>query len=210
MSPNTPKRTVERLSQYRRLLAAKIADNIDSVFSYELASATGVTAAQVRRDMMTIGFTGSPTRGYGVTLLNQAIARMLDTTEVQEIALVGVGNLGRAILAYFIGRRPQLALTVAFDSDPEKCNRVIQGCRCHPVNEMENLILSRRIRTAILAVPADSAQAVAEKLIAAGVTGILNFAPVRLRVPEWVFVESMDLALSLEKVAFFARQLTEP
>jgi redox-sensing transcriptional repressor len=210
MSPNTPERTVERLGQYRRLLASKSADSAPSVFSHELAGSTGVTAAQVRRDMMTIGFSGSPTRGYNVELLGQAIARILDPPQAQEIALVGVGNLGRAILAYFVGRRPQLALTVAFDTDAERYNRVIHGCRCYPATEMEALIQGRGIHTAILAVPAASAQAVAERIITAGVTGILNFAPVRLHVPDWVFVESMDLALSLEKVAFFGRQQTKP
>ena len=155
---------------------------------------------------MRIGFSGSPTRGYDVVLLNEAIAKFLDAPLAEEVALVGIGNLGRAILAYFAGRHRRLAVTAAFDVDPEKTGRVIQGCRCHGMTELPGLVAQRGICTAIIAVPAEQAQAVTDALMAAGVKGLLNFAPVRLRVPPSVFVEHVDLTMSLEKVAFFSRQ----
>ena len=122
------------------------------------------------------------------------------------MALVGVGNLGRAILAYFTGRRPNLAIVAAFDRDEHRVNRVIHGCRCYPADKLEETLAEQEIRTAIIAVPAGEAQKVADRLVRGGVRGILNFAPTPLRVPPAVFVQEMDITTSLEKVAFFARQ----
>lgn len=183
-----------------------LADNVSHVFSHQLARDIGVTSAQVRRDMMAVEFTGSPTRGYDVAQLNDALTKVLDAPTPEGVALVGVGNLGRAILTYFAGRHRRLSVTAAFDTDPDKIGRVIQGCRCHGMNEMPSLLRKLGIRTAIVAVPADQAQTVTDALIAVGVKGILNFAPARLRVPASVFVEHMDVAMSLEKVGFYARQ----
>lgn len=201
-----PDKTIERLSMYRRLLGNLAVEQVRFVYSHELAQAAGRTAAQVRRDIMVLGFTGSPTKGYEISSLIEAIGRFLDAPAMQEIALVGVGNLGRAILSYFAGRRPNLSITVAFEKDPGKADRVIHGCRVHRIEEMAQMVRSRGIDTAIVAVPAQEAQRVTDLLVGAGVCGILNFAPVRLRVPVSVFVDNMDLTTSLEKVAFFARR----
>jgi redox-sensing transcriptional repressor len=109
-------------------------------------------------------------------------------------------------MAFFAGRRPNLSIVAAFDSDPEKTGRVIHGCRCHGMDSLAEAVRENGIRVAILSVPAGEAQGVADMLIRAGVRGLVNFAPVRLRVPAGVFVENMDMAVSLEKVAYFARQ----
>lgn len=199
-------RTVERLSLYRRLAANLLADKVSHVFSHDIGRALGITAAQVRRDMMVIGFTGSPTRGYDVELLKEAITQAMDAPAAQGVALVGVGNLGRAFLSYFTGRHPKMAVTAAFDADPEKVGRVINGCRCHAISEIPAVVEELGIRTVIVAVPAEHAQAVTDAFVAAGVTGVLNFAPVRLRVSPSVFVEHVDLTMFLEKTGFFARQ----
>ncbi|MCY2924054.1 MAG: redox-sensing transcriptional repressor Rex [Planctomycetota bacterium] len=201
-----PDKAIERLSLYRRLLGNLAAEKVRFIYSHELAQLAGRTAAQVRRDMMILGFSGSPTKGYDVAGLIEAIAGFLDAAGPQEVALVGVGNLGRAILSYFVGRRPNLSITVAFDKDPAKVDRVIHGCRCHRMEELGSLVESRGINTAIVAVPAGEAQGVADALVGAGALGLLNFAPVRLHVPGAVFVENVDLTTSLEKVTFFARR----
>jgi len=201
-----PDKAIERLSLYRRLLVNLAAEQVRFIYSHELAQKAGRTAAQVRRDMMILDFSGSPTKGYEVAKLIDAIGGFLDAGGLQEIALVGVGNLGRAFLSYFAGRRPNLSITVAFDKDPAKVDRVIHGCRCHRMEELPSLIPARGINTAILAVPAWEAQAVADALVGAGIFGLLNFAPARLYVPDSVFVENVDLTTSLEKVAFFARR----
>jgi redox-sensing transcriptional repressor len=203
--PLTSAKTIARLSLYRRLLTNLQADGVRNVYSHQLAALTGGTAAQVRRDIMAVGCAGSPTRGYDVEQLCGEISGVLDDPDGQAAALVGVGNLGRALLAYFLQRRPKLMIRAAFDSDPAKAGRVINGCRCHPLEEMGEVIAAEGIEVGIIAVPVEGAQRVADRLTRSGVTGLLNFAPTRLRVGEDVFVEDIDLTTSLEKVAFFAR-----
>jgi len=200
-----PERTVGRLSLYRRLLERQKGSAEGFVYSHELARMACVTPAQVRRDLMAIGYSGSTKRGYRVSDLVESVGRVLDGSDVQRAALVGVGNLGRAILAYFSGRRPGLRIDAAFDSDPRKTGRVIGGCRCHGIEEMDGVVAEQGIVVGIVCVPADAAQATADLLVKAGVRGILNFAPVPLRVPDSVYLENRDMTTSLEKVAYFAR-----
>ena len=206
--PLVSDRTIGRLSLYRRLLSEMAAEGVKFVYSHQLANRAGGTAAQVRRDMMSLGYTGSPTKGYEVQELAQSIGRFLDAPRGQAVALVGIGNLGRAIMTYFAGRRPHLAISAAFDTDPYKADRVIHGCRCHRMAELQQVIEAEGIQVAIITVPAGEAQNVADQLVRAGVRGILNFAPVPLRVPPEVHVEYIDMTMTLEKVAYFARKGT--
>lgn len=201
-----PERTVGRLSLYRRLLERQRGSKEAFVYSHELAGMACVTPAQVRRDLMAIGYSGSPNKGYRVADLVEAVGSVLDGDRLQRAALVGVGNLGRAILAYFGGRRPRLKITAAFDTDSRKTDRVIGGCRCHGMETLESVVAEQGISVGIVCVPADSAQEAADSLVAAGVGGVLNFAPVPLRVPAAVYLENRDMTTSLEKVAYFARQ----
>jgi redox-sensing transcriptional repressor len=200
-----PVNTVGRLSLYRRLLQEQLAAGARQVYSHQLASLAVSTAAQVRRDLMTIGFAGSPRRGYAIQDLAEAInvvlARSIETTA----ALVGVGNLGRAILAYYANRQP-IRFAAAFDRVVEKTGRILHGCRCYPVGEMADVISRERIHVGVIAVPAAEAQAVSDLLVLAGITGILNFAPVRLRVPAGLHVENVDLMMALDRVAYFAHE----
>jgi len=205
MPDRIPTKTIGRLSLYRRYLAEMLTDGVGNVYSHQLAQIAGVTSAQLRRDVMAVGYTGSPTRGYDVQGLMESIGQILDASTPQNVALVGVGNLGRAILAYFAGRRPNLRIVAAFDSNPEKCGRVIHGCRCYTMNELGKIAASEKINTAVVAVPSAQAQKVADALVANGFRGLLNFAPTHLRVPKTVYVENVDITTSLEKVAFFAR-----
>jgi redox-sensing transcriptional repressor len=200
-----PERTIGRLSLYRRLLAEAMGRGVRNLYSHELASLSGASAAQVRRDLMSVGYMGTPTRGYDVADLMGSIAAFLDAPVMQGVALVGVGNLGRAVLAYFAGRHPSLSFVAAFDADPSKTDRVIHGCRCHGMNELAAVLEREDIRTAVIAVPAEHAQDVADALVSAGIASILNFAPTSLRVPPGVYVEHNDLTASIERVAFFAR-----
>ena len=204
-----PEKTIGRLSLYRRLLADATSKGVRTLYSHELARLAGVTAAQVRRDLMAVGYMGTPTRGYVVADLTGSISALLDAPVAQGIALVGVGNLGRAILAYFAGRHPSLSFVAAFDTDASKADRVIHGCRCYPMSEMAHVVEHEDIRTAVIAVPAEHAQDVADQLTAAGITSILNFAPTSLRVSAGVYVEHNDLTTLIERVAFFARARTK-
>lgn len=206
LSSAISERTIARLSLYRRLLNGLRAEGVQNVYSHQLAAMAGVTAAQVRRDMMSVGYAGSPTRGYDVHELIESIGHFLDAPQGQAAALVGVGNLGRAILAFFAGRRPHLSITAAFDKDPYKVNRVVLGCRCYAMSDLSRVVEEQGIRVGVLTVPAGDAQAVADQLVRAGVRGLLNFAPVRLHAGPGTYVEDIDMTTSLEKVAFFARQ----
>ncbi|MBN1292383.1 MAG: redox-sensing transcriptional repressor Rex [Candidatus Latescibacteria bacterium] len=196
---------IGRLSLYRRLLNGLMHEGVQSVYSHDLAARAGVTAAQVRRDIMNIGYSGNPNRGYDVRMLVESISNFLDDPDGQNVALVGVGNLGRAILAFFSGRRPKLSIVAAFDSDPEKFGRVIRGCRCYSIDQAPEVIRELNIKIATLCVPANVAQEIADLCIRAGVKGILNFAPVPLHVSGSVYVEDIDMTMSIEKVAYFAR-----
>jgi redox-sensing transcriptional repressor len=204
--PAPSDRTIGRLSLYRRLLYDRIGQGRTTIHSHELAQLAGSSAAQVRRDLMVIGYSGSPNRGYDVQKLIEGIGHYLDAPEGQGAALVGVGNLGRAILAYFPGRRPKLSIVAAFDVDTSVTRRDIHGCPCYPVEDLPGVVGSQGIRIGIIAVPAEEAQDIADTLAEAGVRGILNFAPVALRVPPGTYVEQNDITTSLEKVAFFARE----
>lgn len=199
-------KTIERLILYRRHLMGLKSTGTTSIFSHQLAVMTGFTSAQVRRDIMSIGYSGSPAHGYDLEKLFASLTDFIDAPGGQGVALVGLGHLGRAVLDYVQGRRPNLKIVLAFDTDPQKTNRVVQGCPCYHTNEMEKRITEKNIKVGIIAVPAMEGQEIAERLIAAGVRGILNYAPVKLELPPEVYVENRDMILALEKAAFFAHQ----
>jgi redox-sensing transcriptional repressor len=202
--PRISLQTIGRLSLYRRLLLDLSAGGMRQIYSHQLASAAVSTPAQVRRDLMTIGFSGSPRRGYVVDDLIAAVNAVLARSVETSIALVGVGNLGRAILAYFTNRQPWVRFTAAFDNDPEKASRITHGCRVYPIDQVEDVLAREGIRAAVIAVPAAEAQRTADRLVLAGVRSFLNFAPVRLHVPTGVFVEDIDVTTALDRVAYYA------
>jgi redox-sensing transcriptional repressor len=208
-SSRIPVNTIGRLSLYRRLLQEQLAAGGRQVYSHQLASLAVSTAAQVRRDLMTIGFAGSPRRGYAIQELVEAINAVLARSIETTAALVGVGNLGRAILAYYANRQP-IRFAAAFDRLAEKTGRILHGCRCYPVDDLAAVISREGIRVGVIAVPAVEAQAVADQFVLAGVTGILNFAPVRLRVPAGLHVENVDLMMALDRVAYYAHERPSP
>lgn len=203
-----PVNTLGRLSLFRRLLHEQLAAGGRQIYSHQLAGLAVSTGAQVRRDLMTIGFSGSPRKGYAIQELVEAINAVLARSVETSAALVGVGNLGRAILAYFGNRQP-VRFAAAFDRAPEKTGRILHGCRCYPVEQMAEIVAREGIHVGVIAVPAGEAQAVSNQLILAGVKGILNFAPIRLRVPTGLYVEHVDLMMALDRVAYFAHELQD-
>jgi len=198
--------TIGRLSLYRRLLLDLSTGGMRQIYSHQLASAAVATPAQVRRDLMMIGFTGSPRKGYGVEELIQAVNAVLAQSVETSVALVGVGNLGRAILAYYTNRQPWVRFVAAFDRDPDKANRIIHGCRVYPVEQTEEVLGREGIKAAVITVPAAEAQRVADRLVLAGVRSFLNFAPVRLHLPTGCFVDNVDMSTALDRVAYYAHQ----
>jgi redox-sensing transcriptional repressor len=197
---------VVRLILYRRILRDLAFSGTRYVFSHELAALADVTPEQLRRDLMNVRYEGSPNRGYEVVILEERIGAFLDPPNTQAVALVGVGNLGRALFAYFLGRRPLLQIVAAFDIDPAKVDRMINGCPSFHISEARQVMRDMGIEVAIVAVPAAAAQSVADILVEAGVKSLVNFADIRLRLPPDIYVEHIDIGVSLEKVAFFARR----
>jgi redox-sensing transcriptional repressor len=196
--------TIGRLSRYRRLLTQRMESGSENVFSHELAAVAGVSAAQVRRDMMSVGAKGSPISGYDIAALIDCVGAEMDDPNGTRAALVGVGNLGRSVLTFFQGRRPKLSFVAAFDSESSKTGRVICGCRCYSTDDLARVVSAQKITVGVIAVPQSAAQAVASSLEDAGVRGILNFAPVVLRVGPGTFAEDIDMTMALERVAYFA------
>ncbi len=201
-----PGKTVERLSEYRRTLLGCLNENRNFIYSHDLAALLHITAVQVRRDLMLIGYSSVLRKGYDVRELIETISRIIDSDEGVNVAIVGIGNLGRAFAGYFKGKRSKLNLVASFDNDPLKINKVISGIKCYPYSEMERLVKEMNIRIAILTVPADYAREIAEEAVRFGIRGILNYTTVPLNVPPEVYLEEYDMITSIEKVAYFVKE----
>lgn len=198
--------TVGRLSLYRRLLEDHLPEGTEQIFSHQLAELAGASSAQVRRDLMYLDYEGSPKRGYRVQDLLAALSKALDAPTLQPVALIGMGNLGQAIIGFFSGARPRLAITACFDNDKAKTGQTFSAVPCYHVSQLEAVVARQGIITAIITTPAQAAQAVVDRLVAAGVRGILSYAHVPLKTPPGVFVEEGDMTVALEKTAWFARK----
>ena len=204
--PVVSRRTVGRLSLYRRLLDSLRRSGTSSIYSHQLAHLAGVSPTVVRRDFMVIGYTGSPNRGYEVETCLKSIERFLVGAARQEIALIGVGRLGRALLSHFSEYQLMLHITAGFDTNPEIVGTTVLGCPIYDIEDLEKVVCERAIRVAIIAVPAEMAQEIANRLIEAGVLSIVTFAAVALQVPEEVFVDYVDITSALESAAYFAQE----
>jgi redox-sensing transcriptional repressor len=204
-----PHKTVERLSQYRRALLLIVSKEKTHVFSHEIAQMLHITPVQVRRDLMLIGYSGNLRKGYDIRQLIDLIGKIIDTDRGQRVAVVGVGNLGKAIISYFKGKRTKLSIVAAFDVNPDKIDRQYDGVPCYHVNRLMDIINKENITIGIITVPAEQAPSIAETLVTAGVKGILNYSPKPLNVSPYVYLEEYDMITSLEKVAFFAKKNDE-
>jgi redox-sensing transcriptional repressor len=201
-----PGKTVERLSEYRRTLLGCLAEGKNYVFSHDMAAMLHITAVQVRRDLMLIGYSSVLRKGYDVKELISTIGTIIDSDEGINVAIIGIGNLGRAVTSYFRGKRSKLNIVASFDNDPQKVNKVISGVKCYHIQDMEQIIAEMNIRIAILAVPADNAKSTCETVVRYGIKGILNFTTIALNVPSGVYLEEYDMITSIEKVAYFVKE----
>ncbi|HEX2920650.1 MAG TPA: redox-sensing transcriptional repressor Rex [Bacteroidales bacterium] len=201
-----PGKTVERLSEYRRTLLDCLKEKKNFIFSHDLAARLHITAVQVRRDLMLIGYSSVQRKGYDVRELIDTIGKIIDSEKSLNVAVVGIGNLGRAVAGYFKGKRSKLNLVASFDNDPQKVNKVISGVKCYPYSEIEKILKELDIRIAILTVPPDSAKEITEDLVRFGIKGMLNFTTIALNVPSDVYLEEYDMITSMEKVAYFVKE----
>ena len=199
-----PRKSIYRLSIYQRCLQRLKVNHVDTVSSEALAKAAGVKSTQLRKDLTYFGQFGTRGLGYNVDSLSSTIGEVLGHNRLQPVVLVGVGNLGSALLRYGGFRKEGFEVVAAFDIAPKPSGRDLT-IPILALATMDSFIKEHQVKMAILTVPATSAQEVANALIKAGVQAILNFSPTVLDVPEDVVVNSVDLAVELENLSYFIR-----
>ena len=201
-----PEKTIERLREYRRSLLASHKQGITHIFSHVLAGMHGITAVQVRRDLMQIGFSSDTKKGYDVKVLIEFIGRILDSEQTMNIAVLGMGHLGQAISKYFNGKNLKLRIVAAFDIDPEKVGTEINGIPIFHMDEFEPLAGELDISLVIVSLPSKVAPDLVVPIINAGIKGVLNFTSSPLNFPQGIVVENYDITTLLEKVAYFVKE----
>ena len=201
-----PEKTIERLSEYRRTLLACSKQGITHIFSHVLAGIHGITAVQVRRDLMLIGFSSDTKKGYDVEVLIDYISSILDSCDPINIAVLGMGHLGQAITRYFNGRRLKLKITASFDIDPAKVGSVIDEIPCYHMNDFEQKAEELDLSMVVLSLPTKVAPQWVVPIINAGIKGVLNFTSTPLNFPQGIVVENYDITTLLEKVAYFVKE----
>lgn len=204
-----PKAAAARLSLYLRHLESLRITGAATTSSKDLAKALGVTAAQVRKDLGYFGQFGFPGIGYKIENLIVEIRKILGTDRIWNVALVGLGNLGSALFRYRGFVRQGFRITAIFDKNPAVIGRQVGGLLVKHINELERTVPDADISLGIMAVPAESAQDVADCLVRAGISGIFNFAPAVLSLPANVAYVSIDLTVQLEQLSFHVKQLKD-
>lgn len=198
-----PSPVVYRLSIYNRCLKRLIASNKETIRSEGLATMANVKPSQLRKDLSYIGQVGTRGLGYTVTTLYKSIHEIVGREQFQKVILVGAGNLGRALLRYDGFQKEGFEVMAAFDTSPEVVKNISLPCPVYSDSELTNFIEKEEVKMAILCVPGEHGQHVTNRMIDAGITGILNFSPVILKVPEEILVNNVDLAAELENLSYF-------
>ncbi|MFZ4731219.1 MAG: redox-sensing transcriptional repressor Rex [Pirellulales bacterium] len=197
-----PKVVVSRLSLYLRELQRLQSAGQQTISSGQLGTLLGFSDAQVRKDLGFFGQFGYPGVGYRCEELIRAMRDILGTNHFWPVVMVGAGNLGQALLGYRGFGRQNFAIHAAFDADPAKVGQTLQGIPVLALGDLPRVVRESGIRLGMIVVPAEQAQVVADRLVAAGVEGIVNFAPVTLALPPNVQLVSVDLAIELEQLSF--------
>ncbi len=201
-----PRKTIYRLSIYLRCLARLRENGISTVSSEALAQAAGVKPTQLRKDLAYFGTFGTRGLGYDVGALSKKISDKLGTSRLQPVILVGVGNLGLALLSYRGFEKEGFEIVAAFDADPRRKRDKQIKQPIFGMDELSIVVKEQGIKMAILTVPAAVAQEVANHLVEAGIVGILNFSPIVLAVSEDVMVNNVNLAIELENLSYFTQE----
>lgn len=206
MTRRIPASTIRRLSHYLRSLEDLGREGGETVSSEELASRGQTTAAQVRKDLSHFGSFGKRGLGYRIDELRERLRQILGVDRVWKVALVGAGRIGSALFEYPAFESRGYECVAIVDSDPQKIGVRWGELTIQPPDEIERLVAELGVELVILAVPAQAAQEIATRVVRAGVKGILNFAPIRLKVPPTVPVEDVNLVMQLEALSFAITQ----
>jgi len=198
-----PEKTIERLCLYSRILSLMESEDRVSVSSYEIGEKADILDTQVRKDLSLFGQFGVTGKGYKIKNLKGKIEEIIGKDSIWKIAVIGVGNLGSALLAYPGFKKGCFKITLAFDSDPSKIGQKIEGVEIHDIEEIEKFLKKNKIKIGIIATPQEEAQKAANRLIRAGIKALLNFAPASISVPSDIKIIDIDLTARLETLAFF-------
>ena len=194
--------TIHRLSHYYRALTALEREHFDTVSSKELANREELTPAQVRKDLSFFGSFGTRGLGYPVKELKERIARILGIDRVWNVGLIGVGNIGSALVSYKEFARQGFNIKLLFDNDQRKIGSNHKGITVLGMDDLERQLKESKIELVILAVPASSAQVIVDHVVNCGIKAILNFAPIKLAVPDDVFLRTENMSMELEYLSF--------
>ncbi len=200
---------IRRLSIYLRNLKRLKAQNTDVISSAKLTKFLNVSPAQFRKDLSFFGGFGKRGVGYNVERLAQEIETILGLDQERRIAIVGIGRLGSALLGFEGFSKFNLKITLAFDIDKDKVRRARKGVKISHVKQMQRIIRKENIKIAIISTPPEVAQKIADELVSSGIKGILNFAPIVLKVPQTVSVSDVDMASELESLIFLTKRRAE-
>jgi redox-sensing transcriptional repressor len=201
-----PEMTVRRLSIYTRCLAQLEEEGIKTISSQELAERFNLNSAQVRKDLAYFGEFGVRGIGYYVSGLKVELQKILGLDREWQVALVGFGNLGSALFNYKGFERQGFRISAIFDDDPSKIGRTVHGITILPLRDLPREAKAKDLQIGIVAVPAEAAQTVTDRLVASGIKAILNFAPAPLKVPKDVRLKNVDLSIELESLSFVLAQ----
>lgn len=194
--------TIHRLSMYYRALSLLEKENYETISSKELAKREKLTPAQVRKDLSFFGSFGTRGLGYPVSELKKQIAQILGIDRVWNIAMVGVGNIGSALVSYKEFQKQGFSIKLIFDNDQRKIGSNHKGMLVSDIKDMPQLLREHNIEMVVLAVPAIVAQYIIDEVVAAGIKAILNFAPINLVVPNDVFLRNENMSMELEYLSF--------
>jgi redox-sensing transcriptional repressor len=201
-----PEATVARLPVYLRALTALADTGTTTCSSEELAQAAGVNSAKLRKDLSYLGSYGTRGVGYDVAYLSYQIAREIGLTQDWPVVIVGIGNLGHALANYSGFRSRGFRVVALLDADPTRHDEVVAGVDVRPFAELESIVAEQGVAIGVIATPAVAAQDVADRMVACGITSILNFAPVVLNVPDGVDVRKVDLSIELQILAYHVQR----
>jgi redox-sensing transcriptional repressor len=205
-----PDATVARLPIYLRALTALANEEVTTVSSEELAVAAGVNSAKLRKDLSYLGSYGTRGVGYDVAYLVYQVSRELGLTQDWPVVIVGLGHLGHALANYGGFASRGFAIRALVDADPDTVGTEIAGLLVCPLDDLEDLVQSHGIAIGVIATPAEVAQEICDRLVGAGVSSILNFAPVVLVVPDLVEVRKVDMSIELQILAFHEQRKLAP
>lgn len=203
---SAPKSVIKRLPIYLRILDNLIRRDVEIISSRVLSEETGFTAEQIRKDLAYFGAFGTRGTGYNTSYLRDKLLRIIGLDKQTKLVVIGAGHLGKALTRYNVSKNPYVDIIGVFDASPKEVGTEIEGMIIQPISDMPDAIKRDNVKVAMITVPAEVAQQVADNLVDLGITAILNFAPTKLNVPSNVHVHNADLTIELQSLIYYAME----